>query len=265
MIFVPPLVITAINESLSVKAKKFRSLVSHHLTRNQLKREAREFVQHYPDIRGPLVAVMMGGEMDKSRYADLAKKLTGIAGAYPEITFFICPSRRTGDGDKLLMKSLYSRSALLRAKIVFNNAASALGLCQQRRLSIRGVDYKEAVAGYNPYFGLLGRADHIVVAGDSQSMVSEALFAGKNIYYLGYCSDYEDLVRAGYVTDIKDVPSGRPFPTRRIERLNLTHEVAGALAEEYRKKTQENDAAGEPHERCAHQRPAAADPHEFMF
>lgn len=37
-------------------------------------------------------------------------------------------------------------------------------------------------AGENPYFGMLGSADYIVVTEDSASMVSEACFTGKPVY-----------------------------------------------------------------------------------
>lgn len=215
----PALFINHINETLSKKRGSNPELVTHHLTTETLTQAGEEFKSHYPALKRPLVAVMMGGWIYHPQHTKpLAQKLIAVARHYPEITFFICPSRRTEQADRDLI-------AVMEEEI--KNA----GLTG--RVHIRSTGYKTAIAGYNPYLGLLATADHIVVAGHSLSLVSEALFTGKNIYLHHPGTDYKKLESDGYIVPIKTLDDSRPFPTKPMKTLNLTEEVARSIVKDY--------------------------------
>lgn len=236
----PTLVVDDVNESMSSARANNSELVSHHLTKELLKAEAEKFRQHYPGIRGPLVAVMLGGEIYSSNCLGLARKLSNAAQQYPEITYFICPSRRTGDMKKKLVTSLLKAGPVGDGiRNLFNYAVRALGLTAVNlpgNMNVLSVNYKAAKNGYNPYLGLLGAADHIVVAGESYSLVSEALFTGKNIYVYKPGNEYPTLISRGYVVDIEDDDCKHQFPTEPMEPLDLTGSVAKSIVEEYGRK-----------------------------
>ncbi|MBI4031204.1 MAG: mitochondrial fission ELM1 family protein [Proteobacteria bacterium] len=151
----------------------------------------------------------------------MGKKLLGVADAYPEITFFICPGRRTGNADSYLIRYLKGRAPKMKS-----------------RISIVNVKYEHAIKEYNPYLGLLAHADHIVVAGNSCSLVSEALFTGKNIYIYEQRSSYNELRAEKYVSDVLELPDNKPFPTTPMKRLDITRSVAERIAHKYQQKAQ---------------------------
>jgi len=81
--------------------------------------------------------------------------------------------------------------------------------------------------GDNPYFGLLGLADAIVVTGDSVNMISEACTTGKPVYIFelagGAGSKFSAFHDAVYARDLARPFDGaledwRPEPLRETER-----------------------------------------------
>ena len=195
----------------SEAAEHLRELTMHDLTPALLAEEALRFDEYfsrygYRPIYGPLVAVMMGGEtgdnLDK-----VAQKLVSIGNNYEDITFFLCPSRRTN----MDLDGLHSRMQELAD------------------YEIRWFPYDRKP--YNPYMGLLGKADHIVITGDSFSLVSEALFTGKNIY-MDRAMDgaFAGLRAQGYIQSLHDLSDSQPFPTKENPRLDVTEFVAKKVA-----------------------------------
>ena len=120
-------------------------------------RRLRPKLRHLPR---PLVAVLLGGtsnsyRLTTARASQIADQLLHLArstGAGLAIT----PSRRTGT----------------------ENVAEL-----RRKLTKEGIFFWDG-SGPNPYFGLLGLADAIVVTCESASMVSEAATTGKPVYVI---------------------------------------------------------------------------------
>ncbi|QQG36001.1 MAG: mitochondrial fission ELM1 family protein [Micavibrio aeruginosavorus] len=240
-----PLMITGINERISERSRtrQAKKLVSHHLTRADLKREADLFRQHYPDIQGPLTGIFLADdlwEIEIIRYAD---KLRDIGSRYPEMTFFICPSRRSDSSPDRLKFEIEHESSFWRKieksgspleslKTAFREATHYSGKSHDK-IRVMGTSWEEALSGYNPYIGLLGAADHLVVSGGSLSIVSEALFTGKNIYLMNEKYDYTALEKEGYVQDLLELSSRRKFPTREMPPLDVTREVAQSIVDEH--------------------------------
>lgn len=222
----PKLIVDGINECISRRGYVSNGyIVCHHLTSELLEREADKFRQIYPNIRGPLIAVLMGGWFDME-HAYLPKKLSQILLNYPEYTLFICPSRRTKDCNfnlKMKIEEYMHRPLWER-----------LGLQGSSSKSIMTVDYKNAIKDYNPYLGLLGAADHLVVAGDSSSIISEALYTGKTVYT--YEASYVGSKLMREKNRIKDMLSidDAPFVTQTLESIDITREIAQTIADEYR-------------------------------
>lgn len=130
----------------------------HRVTPEKLADAARAQAERFAHLPRPLVAVLVGGSNRTCRLTpqvstSIGRQLAALArehGAGIALT----PSRRTG-------------------------AANVQAL----REALRGVPhFIWDGQGDNPYFALLGLADHIVVTGDSVSMVSEAASTGKPVY-----------------------------------------------------------------------------------
>ncbi len=130
----------------------------HPVTPEKLAEGVREWGPKLAHLPRPLVGVLVGGSNGRhvlsgaaiSRLADNLAALSREFGAGLAVT----PSRRT-DG---------ASQAALRARLASLPA------------------YVWDGQGANPYFGLLGLADAIVVTEDSVSMISEALATGKPVY-----------------------------------------------------------------------------------
>ena len=130
----------------------------HRVTPQNLSEAARVQQGRFADLPRPLVAVLLGGStrhfrMTPERSSTLGNQLAQLAlrnGAGIALT----PSRRT-----------------------------APETLEAIRGSLSGVrHFIWDGQGENPYLALLALADHIVVTGDSVSMVSEAASTGKPVY-----------------------------------------------------------------------------------
>ena len=115
-----------------------------------------------------------------------------------------------------------------------------------KNISIIDIDYDNAIRNYNPYLGLLANADHIVVAGQSFSLVSEALFTGKNIYLYHPDEPYTHLTKEDYVARLETLNPNAPFPTHTMPPIDMTRQVAEAIIEDYKENTGQLEPAPRP-------------------
>ncbi len=195
-------------------------LVAHDLTKGKLQAEADLFKTHYPDIKGPLVGIMMGGCC--VNIPSIVDDLLLKARHHDALTFFICPSRRTESYYDQIMDEIRNRRRDDFPELV-----------------VLGKEYDKAISGYNPYYGLLGSADHLVLIGESGSMISEALFTGKPLYMAHmFQVQMSPLKFQGYLTEL-DGDTDKPFISRQMPPLNVTADVAASIADEYLQKKDE--------------------------
>ncbi|MCI5050676.1 MAG: mitochondrial fission ELM1 family protein [Rickettsiales bacterium] len=130
----------------------------HTITHAQIEQEARLLEDRYVDYASPRIALMIGGKSKHGKFEkqdyqtliDLAELLAG-----PKGSLLISSSRRTPN--------------------------FVQSLCADR-LTIPHHYYHFASGEPNPYPGLLGLADAIIVTGDSISMAAEACYTGKPVY-----------------------------------------------------------------------------------
>lgn len=130
----------------------------HRITPERLIDEAAAFADRYAALPRPLVAVLIGGSNKQYRMTEQsAERLADLladAAAKQGVGLAITASRRTGTENIKRIK---------------------------QRLSHVAADIWDGT-GDNPYFGMLGLADAIVVTGDSVNMISEACAAGKPVH-----------------------------------------------------------------------------------
>lgn len=179
----------------------------HRITPERLQAAADEWRTRFATAQRPRVAVLIGGKSGAFEFSaadaqELAGKLAKLndSGAYLMIT----TSRRTGAENTQLL-----RDAL-------PNAYFWTGLED----------------GPNPYFGLLGLADHIVATCDSASMVSEACSTGKPVHIIELSGGnkrfrvfLDGLYQAGFAKRF----DGVPLTEWRYDPPNETAEVAAIV------------------------------------
>ncbi len=186
----------------------------HRVTTDIMSEHAKRFSPAFESMARPLVAVLIGGNNRCYRLtpeitATLADKLVDMSNS-TGAGLIITPSRRTGEGN----------IDILRNKLKNTDA------------------YIWDGKGDNPYFGMLALADHIVVTGDSASMVSEAAATGKPVYVVEleggnakFRRFHEYLENDGVTrpfTGVLDQWTYRP--------VNDTIEIAGKLRQLYAKR-----------------------------
>ena len=132
----------------------------HRVTPERIDQAVLEYPQALEDLPGPRIAVLIGG---KSKRQDIsAKRARAIADALVALqrehgaTLMVSLSRRTGEAAKLQF-----RTWLAPHCAVFYEGE-----------------------GVNPYFALLGAADHVFVTADSVNMATEAAATGRPIHVL---------------------------------------------------------------------------------
>jgi len=132
----------------------------HRIVPEKISAEAEKFRPLLASLPRPLVAVLIGGsngqyKMTEAVTAKLAADLAALCADHGA-GLAVTASRRTGEENEKRL-----RAALADAPCWFWDGT-----------------------GDNPYFGLLGLADTIVVTADSVSMVSEACATGKPVYVI---------------------------------------------------------------------------------
>ena len=157
----------------------------NRLTPEKLDQAKQEFTPSFKDMPEPRIAVLIGGnsrthkmtaEIMRQLVADL-KALTLAQNA----SLMVTASRRTGEENlKILQDGLSNTGA-----------------------------YIWDGTGDNPYFGMLGWADHILVTSDSVSMLSDAGTTGKPVHMiplLGTSSRFDRLYN-----HLQEIGVMRPF------------------------------------------------------
>ena len=136
----------------------FRTLGAvHRVTEAKLAVEAARWAPAFAALPRPLIAVLIGGDnsvyrLTEQSFGALCDRLVALGKS--GIGLAITPSRRTGDAQRAML---------------------------ERRLA--GLPaYIWDGSGDNPYFGILGSADAILVTADSVSMISEAAATGKPVH-----------------------------------------------------------------------------------
>jgi uncharacterized protein len=166
-------------------ANVFRTLGAvHRVTATRLAQGAAALAPHLAQLPRPLVAVLLGGDnrvyrLTEARFAAFADQLAALARQGMGIA--ITPSRRTSE--------------------------EALRLLSGR---LAGMPYfLWDGSGDNPYFGMLGLADAVLVTADSVSMVSEAAASGKPVHIVDLDGGSAKFAR--FHAAMRDAGITRPF------------------------------------------------------
>ena len=152
----------------------------HGVTPAKLAAAAERWRPRFASLPRPLLGVLIGGSngrftLDRDAIVRIADGLAALARTHGA-GLAVTPSRRTGaENERLLRERLGGLPAFIWDGV-----------------------------GDNPYFGILGLADALVVTEDSVSMTSEALATGKPVYVARLTGRsrrqrrfHEALVRAG--------------------------------------------------------------------
>ena len=130
----------------------------HRVMPELLNAEATKWAQQFAHLPRPYVTVLLGGtngayRLDPAVIMQLGPQLAELS-KREKVSLLVTPSRRTGEASIVLL------SALLH-------------------------DCPHAIwdgKGENPYYGMLGLADAIIVTCDSINMISESCRTGKPVY-----------------------------------------------------------------------------------
>lgn len=213
---IKPYVITGINEDLSRRTRFSAMLVAHHLTPTLLASEGTKLVDAYPEIKSPLVTVMMAD----SDYYGLAQNLIPRMKDMPEATIFVCTGRRT-DSSTL--------------NVVLGSLETELDKAgRSDDINILHYDFhaNRNTGAFNPYIGLIDRSDHIVVCGDSYSIISETLSKQQAVYMNRlntYFTDYLPLAKRGMVIDFNESSRDQPLIKTPVRVPNPTEKTANRV------------------------------------
>ena len=161
----------------------------HRVTIEAISAGASRLTPYLSCLPRPYIGVLLGGsnaayQFDPNAAASLGRQLKSSAEALGG-SLLVTPSRRTGEANEKAIRD-------------------AIG-------TVPNFFWKGN--GFNPYFGILGLADFLVVTCDSVNMVSEALASGKPVY-------------------VADLPGGASkFETfhRHLREEGLTRSFRGAL------------------------------------
>ncbi len=192
------------------------------VTPERLEAAAEHFEAAYASLPPRRVAVLIGGNnkvfrMTAAIMTELTARLARLA-REEGVGLMVTPSRRTGARNEAILRRGLEG---LPARIWDGN-------------------------GENPYFGIMGLADHIIVTGDSVNMVSEAASTGKPVHVVHlkggsakFHRFHEGMEQAGITrpfTGTLDEWRYEPLAetrriAREIRRRLFDHRQAGAAAD----------------------------------
>ncbi len=132
----------------------------HRVTQEKLRSEADKLLPTLSHLKSPRIAVLIGGSsavyrLTPHEMVPLAAQLAALAKTTGG-SLLVTPSRRTGENNIAIL-----RQALIGVPSIIWDGK-----------------------GENPYYGMLGLADYILVTCDSVNMVSEACTTGKPVYVI---------------------------------------------------------------------------------
>jgi mitochondrial fission protein ELM1 len=157
----------------------------HRVTPEMLKREAEKFLPTVAHLPSPRIAVLIGGSnavyhLTPREIVPLTQQLASLVKEKGG-SLMITPSRRTGAENLSILQS---------------------GLKDSPAYIWDG-------QGDNPYYGMLGLADIILVTCDSVNMVSEACTTGKPVYVIDLAGGSDKFRR--FHQSMRDDGLTRPF------------------------------------------------------
>jgi mitochondrial fission protein ELM1 len=182
----------------------------HRVTAEILRDGAAKLAPRVSHLKRPHIAVLVGGtnaayRLGAAETTALAAQLADAARAVSG-SLLVTPSRRTGEEN------------IRRLKTGIESVPNLLWEGQ----------------GENPYFGMLGLADFVVVTSDSVNMVSEAAATGKPVYVAhlpGTSEKFERFHRAmreeGYTREFKGALELYSYP--RLDDMGMVVKRVRAL------------------------------------
>ncbi len=194
-------------------------LVPHSLTEEILTKEARHFYEILKSDGRPMVAIVMANNYRVK--GSVLFKLNELVQQFPNARFVVLSSPRCTGADFQEFSNYFSRK-----------------LNPEQRANLITYTYGKDSVGKNPYKACLTLADHFILLGESFSMVSEILFAGRTVYYDG-CSPIND-IKTIYTPallgneKIKLFPNDAPLTTETFPPIDATRPIAERLLADYR-------------------------------
>lgn len=217
-----PYVISEINEDLSKRTRFSSSLVSHHITPALLVEHGEKLLETYPGIKSNLITVMMAD----AEYFGLAENLFSRLKDVKDASIFVCSGRRTDSGSlNLMMDSL-------RYELDQSGRENEINLLHY---DFRGNLNSDA---FNPYIGLIDKSDHIIICGDSYSIVSETLCKQQAVYMSGhnmFFMDYMPLMKDGLVKIFNTANKHEALVKTPINVPNTTEATANRVISGYKR------------------------------
>jgi mitochondrial fission protein ELM1 len=180
----------------------------HRVTAEKLKHEADIWLARWSALPAPRIGLIVGGSTRRRAFApamarELGERASALA-AGRDGSLLITTSRRTGDAANDLLAAITAPSSIFRW----------------------------GEEGENPYLGILGASDVLIVTGDSVSMCSEAaagtqalyLYAPPGLVTAKHAAFHDSLYRQGYARPLGPVVEYWTHPT-----LNAAADVAAAI------------------------------------
>lgn len=183
----------------------------HGLTKEVLNEEAMVWQEKWSTLPRPWVGVVLGGSSKHYRYTKQdAEKLAQTLQRWQH-----------RDGGTLLIVGSRRTDAFL-ADYLKQNLSSPC--------------YFWDSDAENPYKGILGAADYLIVTGDSVSMLSEACFTGKPVYVAEV--DIQKQKFKTFIDSLYERNHARPFLERRqtwdVARLDERTRIQSSLLDKLR-------------------------------
>ncbi len=202
------------------RGTKMAEIVPHHITPDVLYKAREKFLARHPALKHPLTAIFMNTkeptEESIQMLADACRATDG--------SFYFCPSPSRTD------PHYYER--------LTEGFAEA---CKGQNKDVIAASINDIRLFYNPYLGLMDQADHVIVLGESRSVVSEALMNGRPVHVdwqSGTAEYFEErhyaaLEKEGYVKYIYGHESGKPLDSTKLAPLNSTEAIADHIVKEF--------------------------------
>ena len=188
----------------------------HRVTDSKLEAEAKRVAPLVAELPTPRVAVLVGGvskhgKIDDVRARRLVRRLNKLQ--MSGVGLMITTSRRT----PAYLAEQLERLRGLEGVFLWNACGS------------EKVD--------NPYFGLLGLADHIIVTADSVNMATEAGYTGKPVHVYYWTKKGLDKKLATFHASLEECGVARQYrgklPHWSYKRLDETSRLADDVIDRY--------------------------------
>ncbi len=203
------------------------NLSPHNLTEQVISEEAQKLKEHLTTDT-PVIAIMISEISPQESIKDIQNKLTQAIQYHSNADIYLCSAPRTQPD-------------------IFKTVCQEIN--DQAETNVYTYNWQEEQGQNNPYIGLLQHAEHMILVGESHSILSERLFTGQSIYtyydhpeeVAKHIAAHSNMTDKTHIKDLKTDDISNGLTTVTFAPVDITPLIAQSVEARYEQHLNEKN------------------------